>query len=98
MGGDVFNNCNALETIYYIEGTEGWTNPWQGIATATWPPEESTTLSFEVVAGKLILTYSGGSLEASSDLILWTPVEVTEEGKYELDIPSTGKTFFRVAQ
>ena len=98
MGYNVFSGCDALETIYYIEGTEGWTNPWQGIATATWPPEESTTLSFEVVAGKLILTYSGGSLEASSDLILWTPVEVTEEGKYELDIPSTGKTFFRVAQ
>ena len=98
MGYNVFSGCDALETIYYIEGTEGWTNPWQGIATATWPPEESTTLSFEVVAGKLILTYSGGSLEASSDLILWTPVEVTEEGKYELDIPSTGKTFFRIAQ
>jgi hypothetical protein len=98
MGYNVFSGCDALETIYYMEGTEGWTNPWQGIATATWSPEESTTLSFEVVAGKLVLTFSGGGLEASSDLILWNPVEVIEEGKYELDIPSTGKTFFRVAQ
>jgi hypothetical protein len=85
-------------TIYYKAGATGWTNPWDGCPTATWVPEEPTALSFEVVAGKLVLTFGGGRLEASSDLILWNLVEVTEEGKYELDIPSTGKTFYRVAQ
>jgi hypothetical protein len=99
MGFGVFNP--ALETIYYIEGTEGWTNPWQGYATATWTPGPEPTvpeLAHAVEGGKLVLTYSGGNLQASSDLILWNPVEVVQEGKYEVDLPETGKMFFRVAQ
>ena len=96
VGEDIFTDDPLL---YYLAGASGWTTPtWNGYRTAIWGPEEPPALSFEVVAGKLVLTFSGGGLEASSDLILWTPVEVTEEGKYELDIPSTGKTFFRVAQ
>ena len=101
MGPGVFTGCDALETIYYIEGTEGWTNPWQDYATATWTPEPEPTvpeLAHAVEGGKLVLTFSGGSLEASSDLILWSPVEVVQEGKYEVDISATGKAFYRVAQ
>lgn len=101
MGSDVFSYCTALETIYYIEGTEGWTNPWLGIATATWTPGSEPTvpeLAYAVEGGKFVLTFSGGSLQASSDLILWNRVEVIQEGKYEVDIPKTGKTFYRVAQ
>jgi len=69
-------------------GTAAWTtSTWNGCRTAVWISEEPPVLSFEVVGSKPILTYSGGSLEASSDLILWNPVEVTEEGKYEVDTP-----------
>jgi hypothetical protein len=25
---NIFGGCTALETIYYVEGTSGWTNPW----------------------------------------------------------------------
>ena len=96
VGEEVFNSDPLL---YYIEGASGWTTPtWNGYRTAIWAPEEPPALSFEVKDGKLILTYSGGSLEASSDLIFWNPVEGAQESKYELDIPSTGKTFYRVAQ
>jgi hypothetical protein len=59
---------------------------------------EPPTLSSEVKEGKLILTYSGGSLQASSDLILWSPIEGAQGGKYEVDLPKTGRQFYRVAQ
>ena len=48
--------------------------------------------------GKLILTFSGGSLQASSDLTHWNPVEGALGGTYEVELPATGKTFYRVAQ
>ena len=89
-------NFGSYPILYYIEGTSGWTTPtWNGYRTAIWEPP---TLSFEVKEGKLILAYSGGSLQASSDLILWNPVEGALEGKYEVDLPKTGKTFYRIAQ
>ncbi len=34
MGVYVFMNVHA--TIYYLAGTTGWTNPWQGLTTALW--------------------------------------------------------------
>ena len=96
LGEDVFDSDPIL---YYSAGTSGWTRPtWNGYRTEIWGPEEPPTLNFEVKEGKLILTYSGGSLQASSDLILWNPVEGAQEGKYEVNLPKTGKTFYRVAQ
>jgi hypothetical protein len=90
---------DAAPILYYIEGASGWTTPfWNGYQTATWIPEGWPALSFEVKEGKLVLTYSGGGLEASSDLILWNPVEGALEGKYEVDLPKTGKLFYRIAQ
>lgn len=89
-------NFGSYPILYYIEGTSGWTTPtWNGYRTAIWEPP---TLSFEVKEGKLILAYSGGSLQASSDLIFWSPVEGALEGKYEVNLPKTGKTFYRIAQ
>jgi hypothetical protein len=29
-------NASGITTIYYKSGTTGWTNPWNGIATAVW--------------------------------------------------------------
>jgi hypothetical protein len=96
LGNEVFSSDPVF---YYIEGASGWTTPtWKGYRTATWVPEEPPALSFEVKEGKFILTYSGGSLQASSDLILWNPVEGAQEGKYEVDLPKTGKLFYRIAQ
>ncbi len=95
IGEEVFSGDPLL---YYLAGAFGWTTPtWNGYRTAIWGSEEPPALNFEAVGGKLVLTYSGGALESSSDLILWTPVEVTEAGKYEVDIPATGKMFFRIA-
>ena len=89
-------NFASYPILYYIEGTSGWTTPtWNGYQTAIWEPP---TLSLEVKEGKLVLTYSGGGLEASSDLILWNPVEGALEGKHEVDLPKTGKLFYRIAQ
>jgi len=96
VGVEVFTSDPIL---YYIEGASGWTTPiWNGYQTATWTPEGWPVLSFEVKEGKLILTYSNGSLQASSDLILWNPVEGALEGKYEVDLPAVGKQFYRIAQ
>jgi len=96
VGAEVFTSDPIL---YYIERTSGWTTPtWNGYRTAVWIPVEPPAVSFEVKEGKLILNYGGGSLEASSDLILWSPVEGAQEGKYEVDLPKTGKLFYRVAQ
>lgn len=73
-GSDVFYACPALETIYYVEGTTGWTNPWQGIATATWVPEPEPTvpeLAYAVEGGKLVLSWaasSGAALEVSTQV------------------------------
>ncbi|MGI6346270.1 MAG: leucine-rich repeat domain-containing protein [Limisphaerales bacterium] len=97
LGGWVFFDDDPI--LYYIEGASGWTTPyWNGYHTATWIPEGWPLLSFDVKKGKLILTYSGGSLQASSDLIFWSPVEGALEGKYEVNLPKTGKTFYRIAQ
>ena len=88
-------NFGSYPILYYIEGTSGWTTPtWNGYRTAIWEPP---TLSFEVKEGKLILAYSGGSLQASSDLILWNPVEGALEGKYEVDLPRLARRL-RIAQ
>ena len=96
FGNEVFTSDPIL---YYIERTSGWTTPtWNGYRTAVWIPVEPPAVSFEVKEGKLTLNYGGGSLEASSDLILWSPVEGAQEGKYEVDLPKTGKLFYRVAQ
>jgi hypothetical protein len=96
LGEEVFDSDPIL---YYSAGTSGWTTPtWNGYRTAIWGPVEPPTLSSEVKEGKLILTYSGGSLQSSSDLILWSPVEGALEGKYEVDLPKTGKLFYRIAQ
>ena len=96
VGKGVFTSDPLL---YYLAGASGWTTPtWNGYRTAIWAPEEPPALSYEMNADKLVITYSGGSLEASSDLILWNRVEVTQEGKYEVNLPSTGKMFFRIAQ
>ena len=96
LGETVFTSDPLL---CYIAGASGWTTPtWNGYRTEIWGPEDPPTLNFEVKSGKLILTYSGGSLQASSDLILWNPVEGALEGKYEVDLPKTGKTFYRIAQ
>ncbi len=96
LGEEVFDSDPIL---YYSAGTSGWTTPtWNGYRTAIWGPVEPPTLSSEVKEGKLILTYSGGSLQASSDLTLWSPVEGAQEGKYEVDIPKSGKLFYRIAQ
>lgn len=59
--------------------------------------EQRVIFTRKVKAGKLFLTYSEGNLEVSSDLISWKRADVTEAGKYEEDIPLTGKKFFRVA-
>ncbi len=59
---------------------------------------EPPALSFEMKAGKLILTYSGGKLEASGDLILWSPVEGVQEGEYEVDASLSDRKFYRVVQ
>ncbi|MCK9316436.1 MAG: leucine-rich repeat domain-containing protein, partial [Verrucomicrobia bacterium] len=96
LGAEVFTSDPIL---YYIEGASGWTTPtWKGYRTAIWGSEEPPALSCEVKEGKLILTYSGGSLQSSSDLILWSPVEGVQGGKYEVDLPKTGRSFYRVAQ
>jgi hypothetical protein len=73
-GSTVFSDCQELETIYYVEGTTGWTNPWQGIATATWVPEPEPTvpeLAYAVEGGKLVLSWaasSGAALEVSTQV------------------------------
>ncbi|MCK9316015.1 MAG: leucine-rich repeat domain-containing protein [Verrucomicrobia bacterium] len=96
LGEEVFDSDPIL---YYSAGASGWTTPtWNGYRTATWVPEEPPVMNFEVKEGKLILTFSGGNLEASSDLILWSPVEGALGGKYEVELPATGKLFYRVAR
>ncbi|NLK55810.1 MAG: leucine-rich repeat domain-containing protein [Bacteroidales bacterium] len=96
LGEEVFTSDPIL---YYIAGTAGWTTPtWNGYRTATWTPSEDPLLSFEVKGGKLILTYSGGKLEASGDLILWSPVEGAQEGEYEVDVSLNDRKFYRVVQ
>jgi hypothetical protein len=92
VGYSVFSS-NPL--LYYIQGKEGWTTPtWNGYRTATWPP----LLTYEHKDGMLLLTYSGGILQESSDLIQWSVVDVTQEGEYELELPAAGSKYYRVAQ
>ena len=96
LGEEVFTSD---PTLYYTAGASGWTTPtWNGYRTALWGPEEPPALSFEVKTGKLILTYSGGNLEESGDLILWSPVEGAQEGQYEVDVSLSDRKFYRVVQ
>jgi hypothetical protein len=104
---NVFRGCSALSTIYYVEGTEGWTNPWQGIATATWTPEPEPTvpeLAFAIEDGKLILRWavsSNAMLEVSPQASggLWTHAGVAEikDGTWYYEVPlSSGAGYYRL--
>ena len=106
-GSDVFYACPALETIYYVEGTTGWTNPWQGIATATWAPEPEPTvpeLAYAVEGSKLVLSWaasSGAMLEVSfqADDGLWTHAGAPEvkEGTCYYEAPiAPGAAYYRL--
>ena len=106
-GSDVFYACPALETIYYVEGTTGWTNPWQGIATATWAPEPEPTvpeLAYAVEGSKLVLRWaasSGAMLEVSfqADDGLWTHAGAPEvkEGTCYYEAPiAPGAAYYRL--
>ncbi|MDI9401959.1 MAG: leucine-rich repeat protein [Limisphaerales bacterium] len=99
-GSHVFSGCKALETIYYIEGTTGWTNPWEGIATAAWVPE----LVYTIAGGKLVLSWaasSGATLEVSGQAGggLWTHAgePEVEEGICYYEAPITsGTAYYRL--
>ena len=53
-------------------------------------------LSYELKEGTLILTYSGGKLEVSDDLVHW--IIVDEDGEFEVTIGAEKKKFYRVAK
>ena len=106
-GSTVFSDCQELETIYYVEGTTGWTNPWQGIATATWVPEPEPTvpeLAYAVEGGKLVLSWaasSGAALEVSTQVGggLWTHAGEPEvkEGTCSYEAPiAPGAAYYRL--
>lgn len=77
----------ASPTIYYVEGTEGWTNPWNGYPTETWIPPESFKIkiaSVEIVDGKTIMTLTyTGTLQWSEDMKNWQDVEDATTGTEE---------------
>ncbi|MCK9316626.1 MAG: hypothetical protein M0Q48_10865, partial [Verrucomicrobia bacterium] len=62
------------------------------VVKAALPP----TLSYALKDGKLILTYSGGILEVSDDLVHWNIVD--EDGEFEVTIGAEKKRFYRVAK
>jgi len=100
-GSTVFSDCQGLETIYYIEGTTGWTNPWQGIATATWVPKPE--LAYAVEGGKLVLRWaasSGATLEVSAQPGgLWTHAGEPDvkEGTCSYEAPiAPGAAYYRL--
>jgi len=89
---------HTLSVTFTPEDTDNYNEASAQVELVVNEESEPPALSFEVKDGKLILTYSGGNLQASSDLILWTPVEDALGGKYEVVLPVTGKLFYRVAQ
>ncbi|MCK9316462.1 MAG: leucine-rich repeat protein [Verrucomicrobia bacterium] len=64
----------------------------QLVVKADLPP----ALSYDLKDGKLTLTYSGGKLEVSDDLVHW--IIVDEDGEFEVTIGSEKKKFYRVAK
>ncbi len=54
------------------------------------------TLSYGLKDGKLTLTYSGGKLEVSDDLVHW--IIVDEDGEFEVTIGAEKKKFYRVVK
>jgi hypothetical protein len=59
----IFCNTSTLKTIYYVEGTSGWTNPWNTKATAALKQEDIFILSAPVY--QMVLTNADISLEVS---------------------------------
>ena len=62
------------------------------VVKADLPP----ALSYALKDGKLILTYSGGKLEVSDDLVHWSIVD--EDGEFEVTIGAEKKKFYRVVK
>lgn len=103
MDSVVFDGCPALETIYYVEGTTGWTNPWEGIPTATWTPEPKPEVAVIGISqpivkedGTLVLeiTYEG-TLQWSDNLVNWDAVKDAVGGKYQVDTSAEKRRFYR---
>jgi hypothetical protein len=89
---------HTLSVTFTPEDTANYAVASAQVELVVQEESEPPALSFEVKDGKLILTFSGGKLEASNDLIHWNPVEGALGGTYEVELPATGKTFYRVAQ
>ncbi len=89
---------HTLSVTFTPEDTDNYNEASAQVELVVNEESEPPALSFEVKEGKLVLTYSGGSLQASTDLILWNPVEGAQGGKYEVVLPAIGKMFYRVAQ
>jgi hypothetical protein len=63
--------------VFYLPGTSGWTNPWNGRSTAAWNPVASAP---GLQAGQFGFTVSGSGdfrciVEGSDDLVEWTVLE-----------------------
>ncbi len=74
MGTGVFNYAAANVTVFYLEGTTGWTNPWYGLPAVPLTP--TIPYTFTTNNGAIIITsYTGtNSVVTIPDTINGLPV------------------------
>ena len=103
VAADAFGAPTKVGKVYYLEGTTGWTNPWNGIPTEAWNPEPRPVLAWRTdeTGELLILSWSGalaGAVEvAPSAEGPWTVLAPKAEligGAWQLAIPISGASGF----
>jgi hypothetical protein len=93
VGSDwtVFSNDSTV-TIYYLAGTSGWGDTFEGMPTALWTP----TLTVQYVAPNVVLTWPSGVLIESTNLAsaVWM-TNAAAQSPYTV-IPDGPQKFYRV--
>ena len=92
---------NTPATIYYLEGTEGWTNPWENCPTVM-IREENLTFSCKLESDYILLKWiMDAVLQVSVNTEAgWNDITEgvqIENGTYIYKVPTTAKqSFYRL--
>jgi hypothetical protein len=78
----VFLGCPGNATVYYLPGTTGWTNTFDGLPTKLWNPQAQIDGSFGVRTKQFGFNITGTAnipivIEACADLAspVWVPLQ-----------------------
>ncbi|MBR5979001.1 MAG: hypothetical protein IK033_08410, partial [Verrucomicrobia bacterium] len=77
--------------VYYLEGTSGWYDSWEGFPTKVW----KIILPVSLDEQGLTIRYSGGVLQSSPDLKNWQTVPGLKDYFYTIPLTKEGSVYYR---